>query len=118
MIGTHFILDLFDVKSEIFANNLSKLNYHLFDAYIQESLKKNKMTVLNVQEHHFNSDGAFTSLYLLSESHLSIHTWPENNFIAVDVFTCGECETKNIVDDILTYLQPGRYVMKDILRGE
>jgi len=119
MIGTHFILDLFDVKNEIFSNNLSKSNYHIFDNYIRASLIKNKMTILNDQVHHFeNLEGAFTSLYLLSESHLSIHTWPENNFIAIDIFTCGDCETKNIVNDIILYFNPGRHTIKNIIRGE
>uniref|UniRef100_A0A6C0DTJ9 S-adenosylmethionine decarboxylase n=1 Tax=viral metagenome TaxID=1070528 RepID=A0A6C0DTJ9_9ZZZZ len=118
MIGTHFILDLFDIKDEIFSNNLSKSNYHLFDNYIRASLIKNKMTILNDQVHQFgNLEGAFTSLYLLSESHLSIHTWPENNFIAVDIFTCGDCKTKNIVDDIISYLKPGKHIVKNISRG-
>jgi S-adenosylmethionine decarboxylase proenzyme len=119
MIGTHFILDLFDVKNEIFSNNLSKSNYHIFDNYIRASLIKNKMTILNDQVHHFgNLEGAFTSLYLLSESHLSIHTWPENNFIAIDIFTCGDCETKNIVSDIISYFSPERHTIKNIIRGE
>jgi S-adenosylmethionine decarboxylase proenzyme len=118
MIGTHFILDLFDVKDEIFSNNLSKSNYHSFDKYVKASLIENKMTILNDQVHHFgNLEGAFTSLYLLSESHLSIHTWPENNFVAVDIFTCGDCKTKNIVDDIVSYLKPGRHLIKNIDRG-
>lgn len=119
MIGTHFILDLFDVENKIFSNNLSKSNYHLFDNYVKASLIENKMTILNDQVHHFgNLEGAFTSLYLLSESHLSIHTWPENNFIAVDIFTCGDCETKNIVDDIVSYFKPGKHVIKNISRGQ
>ena len=118
MIGTHFILDLFDIENKIFSNNLSRSNYHLFDNYVKASLIENKMTILNDQVHHFgNLEGAFTSLYLLSESHLSIHTWPENNFIAVDIFTCGDCETKNIVDDIVSYFKPGRHVIKNISRG-
>lgn len=119
MIGTHFILDLFDVENKIFSNNLSKSNYHLFDNYVKASLIENKMTILNDQVHHFgNLEGAFTSLYLLSESHLSIHTWPENNFIAVDIFTCGDCETKNIVNDIISYFKPGKHVIKNISRGQ
>jgi S-adenosylmethionine decarboxylase proenzyme len=76
------------------------------------------MTILNKQVHFFdNLDGAFTSIYLLSESHLSIHTWPENNFIAVDIFTCGECETQNIVNDIIAYLEPEKHNITKILRG-
>jgi S-adenosylmethionine decarboxylase len=76
------------------------------------------MTILNEQVHYFdNLEGAFTSFYLLSESHLSIHTWPENNFIALDIFTCGDCKTKNIVDDMIRYFDPGSHKIKYLQRG-
>ena len=46
-------------------------------------------TTLNFQSHKFEPHGV-TCLVLLSESHLSIHTWPEKGSAAVDIFTCGD----------------------------
>jgi S-adenosylmethionine decarboxylase len=46
-------------------------------------------TLLNLITHHFQPQGV-TGLALLAESHLSIHTWPESGYAAVDVFTCGD----------------------------
>lgn len=54
-------------------------------------------TILNHSHHIFDVPGAFTCLFLLSESHVSIHTWPELEFAAVDVFTCGSANTFSIL---------------------
>jgi S-adenosylmethionine decarboxylase len=74
--------------------------------FIQEIIKNNDATLLSKTVHHFDDNGAFTSLYLLAESHLSIHTWPENNFMAIDVFTCGKTNTQNIVNELKNYIKP------------
>lgn len=117
-IGTHYIADLYDFKNDIFKEYLSIENYHLFHDMIKESLHKNGMTLLNDMIHHFDGfDGAVTSLYLLSESHLSFHSWPEKNYLAVDIFTCGECNTKQIIDDIIDFLKPETSKIKYLNRG-
>jgi S-adenosylmethionine decarboxylase len=46
-------------------------------------------TLLNLITHRFEPQGV-TGLALLAESHISIHTWPESGYAAVDVFTCGD----------------------------
>tara|TARA_B100000927_G_C16303998_1_gene404636 strand:- start:80 stop:415 length:336 start_codon:yes stop_codon:yes gene_type:complete len=46
-------------------------------------------TLLNVSSHKFNPHGV-TAVALLAESHISIHTWPENGMAVCDVFTCGD----------------------------
>ena len=57
-------------------------------------------TVLNYQWHQFEPHGV-TALVLLSESHLSIHTWPEKGSAAVDVFTCGDAKPRKALDSML-----------------
>ena len=70
--------------------NVSKLNDK---QYLEELLTKaavaGKFTVLKTAFHKFEPQGV-TGLLLLSESHLSIHTWPEHGYAAVDLFTCGQ----------------------------
>lgn len=57
---------------------------------IQSIIQRHGGTVVGHVAHAFPSvAGAFTALFLLSESHLSVHTWPEHCFVAVDAFTCG-----------------------------
>ncbi|MGC2423043.1 MAG: adenosylmethionine decarboxylase, partial [Nitrospirota bacterium] len=48
-----------------------------------------KATVVEVAFHEFNPFG-ISGMVIIAESHLSIHTWPEYNYAAVDIFTCGE----------------------------
>ena len=46
-------------------------------------------TVLNLISNKFEPQGV-TVIALLAESHISIHTWPESNYSAIDIFTCGQ----------------------------
>jgi len=116
IIGTHIILDMYNIKSSIF-EKVSKQNYNLFNNFIEHIIKDNGATLLNKNIHHFNDNGAFTALYLLSESHLSIHTWPENNFIAIDIFTCGIANTQNISNELKNFFKPEYSDEKISIRG-
>jgi S-adenosylmethionine decarboxylase len=53
------------------------------------AINKTELTLLEISSHKFSPQG-ITIVALLSESHISIHTWPENGSAALDVFTCGE----------------------------
>jgi S-adenosylmethionine decarboxylase len=45
-------------------------------------------------------NGAITLVLILAESHLSIHTWPEENLIAVDLFSCGAIDGQRVIDEL------------------
>lgn len=49
-------------------------------------------TILHQHFYHFGPDTGVTGMLLLAESHISIHTWPETGYAAVDVFMCGNCD--------------------------
>lgn len=118
-LGTHLIVDLIDIPSHIFLNELSKENYETFGTLVELSLVTHGMNVLQKETHFFDQPvGAFTSFYLLSESHLSMHSWPENNYIALDIFTCGNVNTLRIVEEIIGYLKPLTYKIQKINRGK
>jgi len=80
--------------------------------------KKSKNTPLKIVIHKFNPQG-LTGIVLLAESHIAIHTWPQINYIAIDIFTCGE---KSMPARALNYLkqkfQPKKVFIKKIKRGE
>tara|TARA_Y100001968_G_scaffold56167_1_gene47389 strand:+ start:16543 stop:17016 length:474 start_codon:yes stop_codon:yes gene_type:complete len=83
VIGKHCILELYDCDQ-------IKLNDEAFvRTTITASAKLSGATLINLMTHRFTPQGV-TGLALLAESHISIHTWPENGYGAVDVFTCGE----------------------------
>ncbi len=81
--GTHCILELYECD-EIKLNDEAFLRYT-----IGLAVKLAGATLLNLITHQFEPQGV-TGLALLAESHISIHTWPECGYAAVDVFTCGD----------------------------
>ncbi len=75
---------------ELYRCDYEKLNDESFlRCTITNAAKCANATVLNLISNKFEPQGV-TAIALLAESHLSIHTWPESNYCAVDIFTCGK----------------------------
>ncbi len=82
-IGTHCILEMFGCDA-------SRLDDLVFtERTLQEAATFAGATWLGMVSHKFQPQGV-PALGLLAESHVSIHTWPEDGYAAVDVFTCGD----------------------------
>lgn len=74
-------------------------------------------TVLSVQAKQFEPQGA-TVLLLLSESHLSIHTYPERRFAAIDCYTCGDAVDPELaIEYLVSVLKPEKTFAKKLVRG-
>ena len=79
----HFLLELYRCDKE-------KINDESFlRCTLNRAAKLAKARVLNLISNKFEPQGV-TAIALLAESHISIHTWPESNYSAVDIFTCGQ----------------------------
>ena len=79
----HLLLELYRCDHE-------KLNDESFvRCILNKAAKLANATVLNLISNKFEPQGV-TAIALLAESHLSIHTWPECNYSAIDIFTCGQ----------------------------
>ena len=75
---------------ELYRCNYEKLNDESFlRCSLNRAAKLAKATVPNLISNKFEPQGV-TAIALLAESHISIHTWPESNYSAVDIFTCGQ----------------------------
>ena len=75
---------------ELYSCNREKLNDESFlRCILNRASKLANATVLNLISNKFEPQGV-TAIALLAESHISIHTWPESNYSAVDIFTCGQ----------------------------
>ena len=75
---------------ELYRCDYEKLNDESFlRCTLNRAAKLAKATVLNLISNKFEPHGV-TAIALLAESHISIHTWPESNYSAVDIFTCGK----------------------------
>jgi S-adenosylmethionine decarboxylase len=62
-------------------------------------------------------NGAITLVLILAESHLSIHTWPEENLIAIDLFSCGAIDGDRVVAELVDGLRLDRASATTIERG-
>ncbi len=75
---------------ELYRCDFEKLNDESFlRCSLNRAAKFAKATVLNLISYKFEPQGV-TAIALLAESHISIHTWPESSYSAVDIFTCGQ----------------------------
>jgi len=75
---------------ELYRCDYAKLNDESFvRCTLNRAAKLAKASVLNLISNKFEPQGV-TAIALLAESHISIHTWPESNYSAVDIFTCGQ----------------------------
>ncbi len=76
-----------------------------------------KATVLHAYVHHFGGAGGVSGVVLLAESHISIHTWPERSFAALDIFMCGECDPLRALAVLRSAFKPAAVSVIDHRRG-
>lgn len=82
-LGRHIILEYYGCPMEL-------LNGHEFiEEVMVGAAKAMRATLVSVHFHQFNPHGV-SGAVVISESHLTIHTWPEFGYAAIDVFTCGD----------------------------
>lgn len=75
-------------------------------------------TVLQSHAHNFGEGQGITGVVLLAESHITIHTWPEFEYAALDIFMCGEAvDTERSIEVLRQALQPTEHSIKVLLRG-
>lgn len=109
--GTHLLYDMWGCLPEL-------LNDHefLLNLLVRSATQANA-TVLDTVSHQFQPQG-ITAIALLAESHLSIHTWPELGYVAVDVFTCGpQMVPGKCIDIIRESLKPEKFTLREVRRG-
>jgi S-adenosylmethionine decarboxylase len=82
-LGRHILIELYNCDKEIL-NNCA-----LIEKYMDEAAAKSKAVVVKSMFHMFSPWGV-SGAVIIKESHLTVHTWPEYGFAAVDLFTCGE----------------------------
>ncbi len=111
MINTHILLDIFEVSPTLLQDS------EFIEKTLIESAKEAKATVLHSFFHKFGGEGGVTGFLALAESHISIHTWPENSFASIDIFMCGESNPQKAVDCIKNKLLVTNSTITVINRG-
>ena len=107
--GKHLIIDLWDCEQ---LDNLSFIEQTLHDAVDSAGA-----TLLHIHLHHFTPNGGVSGVAVLAESHISIHTWPERGYAAVDIFMCGNTQPEKAVELLKQQFQPQRIEISTHLRG-
>lgn len=98
--GTHYVASFMDCNHEALCDF-----YELENAMIK-GIQKSGATLLNICKHTFPPN-SITLVFLLSESHASIHTYPEYNSCFIDLFTCGNtCDYITFEQYLKNYLKP------------
>ena len=108
-LGKHCFTEVYGCPFELLDNE------EFLKQQIIESLNKTSLTLLDISSHKFNPQGV-TIVALLSESHISIHTWPEEGSAALDVFTCGDTNPEVAMMYMIEALQARDYNLKCIRR--
>lgn len=96
--GKHMICDIKNIRNKNLIHDLKKM-----ELLLETICKAYDFTVLNRAAHEFSPQG-LSILYLLSESHISIHTFPERDYIALDIYTCREYTDNSVYLEIYDYL--------------
>lgn len=73
--------------------------------------------VLSAHFHHFGEGAGVTGVVMLSESHISIHSWPEHGFAALDIFMCGAAQPELALASLRDALAPATVKVTSVARG-
>jgi S-adenosylmethionine decarboxylase len=111
-IGKHLTVDMYGCSFETL-NNIEFIKTSIISA-IQEA----NMTLLDLISYKFEPQG-LTVLALLAESHMSIHTYPELGYAAVDIFSCGDnSRPDKAISALKRFLKPEKTKTTNIKRGD
>ncbi len=109
--GRHLLLEMWDCNREIL-EDAGQITQIMCDAAGNAGA-----TVVKSIHHEFNPPG-ITAVAILSESHISVHTWPIEGYVAVDIFTCGTVADPQLaIKGLLEVFEPKDHTSMKIKRG-
>jgi S-adenosylmethionine decarboxylase len=107
--GTHLIIDVYG------ADRLDELSH--VETALRDAVDAANATLLHIHLHHFTPNGGISGVAVLAESHISIHTWPECGYAALDVFMCGEANPHATIEILREAFAPERIAVEEHMRG-
>src|SRR5215472_724208 len=108
--GVHLIIDLYD------AHRLDDIDH--IEATLRRAVDAARATLLHIHLHHFEPNGGVSGVAILAESHISIHSWPEASYAALDVFMCGKADPDKCVPVLREAFCPKRVAVSELSRGQ
>lgn len=110
-LGEHLLAELYQCPASLLADAAG------VEQALYAAARAAGAHVLAGHFHHFGTGLGVTGVLLLAESHISIHTWPEHGYAAVDVFMCGDAEAMAAASLIGERLRAERIEVRECLRG-
>jgi S-adenosylmethionine decarboxylase len=107
--GIHLIIDLWH------ASHLD--NIEVVEAALRDAVAASGATLLKLDLHCFSPSGGITGVAVLAESHISIHTWPERAYAAIDVFMCGDADPHRAIEVLRHAFTPRMLTVSEHRRG-
>src|SRR5271168_2977714 len=107
--GVHLIVDLHGAKR---LNDIEHI-----ESTLRRCVDASRATLLHIHLHHFQPSGV-SGVAVLAESHISIHTWPEAGYAALDVFMCGSADPDKCVPVLKEAFSAERVGVNELLRGQ
>ena len=108
--GDHIIVDFWG------ASHLDDLVR--MERAFKEAIEVSGATLLHIHLHSFSSTGGISGVAVLSESHISVHTWPEKSYAAFDIFMCGNADAKLTIPIFEKIFLPKEIEIINLKRGE
>lgn len=107
--GLHLIIDLWGA---------GRLDDQAFiERTLRDCVDAAGATLPHIHLHRFTENGGISGVAVLAESHISIHSWPEHGYAAMDIFMCGDTEPMRAVDVLRDAFQPERIEIGEHRRG-
>ncbi len=107
--GTHLIVDLWE------ASKLDDID--VVEKALREATAAAGATLLKLDLHCFTPSGGITGVAVLAESHISIHTWPERAYAAIDIFMCGDAKPHRSIRVLRQAFSPRTLTISEQRRG-
>ena len=92
-------------------------NLEVIEVTLRRAAEEAGATVLSVDLHSFTPNEGVTGVAVLAESHISIHTWPEHAYAAIDVFMCGEAQPHKAIAILRDTFEPKLLTVSEYRRG-
>ncbi len=108
--GTHLIVDLYQ------AGRLDDIDH--IEQALRDCVVAAGATLLHIHLHHFEPNGGVSGVAVLAESHISIHSWPEHGYAALDIFMCGNANPDACVPVLRDAFSPKNIAVSELLRGQ
>lgn len=106
--GTHLLLEFWGAK------NINSVK--IIKKALTEAVQACQATLLKIELHKFSPQGV-SGVAMIAESHISIHTWPEYQYVAIDIFMCGDKDPYKAIGPLKKNFQPKKVEVIEMKRG-